>query len=312
MSEIASVVERARKAFATVARLEDAITRAPLDRSLHLNLAAMNKMATDARQQLMRLSEINHIEVCNYRLMPAATNSYGLAHVSRSFLEYQNLFSQIHDALRNGAKENAIVGREAMQESVLEFAYSYSGSLGVALLAASERDFFSGKLDQSIDALYQVFEIKQRGDVREIADKFGKAVVKRIYNWSDANIKGGFSTDVSWARSDGRKLGQVVERESMSRILFLVSEASDEKTNEIVVDGLLVGSDVMSGTFHFVVPNGESYKGSFASDFVRPELTLDRKYRARIREIVKEMYATDKIIQRHELLSLAPIEEQAA
>lgn len=313
MSEIASVVERTRKAFATVSRLEDAIARQPLERSLHLNLAAMRKVAAQAQEQLMHLSEMQQIEVCSYRLLPAATDSYGLAHVSRSFLEYQNLFTQVHDAICNGARQYAVWGPEAEQESALEFAYTYSGSLGVVLLAPSERDFFKGRLDLSIDALFEIMEIKQRGDVREVKEKYGKPVVKRMHDWSEANVKGGFATDVRWNRSDGRKLGQVVERETMAHILQLMAEASDEKRRDIDIEGILVGGDVMSGSFHFVEPNKDGYRGSFAPDYSAvTTLTLGQRYYAKITEIVTEKYATEQIVKRYELRSIIPLDEVAS
>src|SRR6516165_2221990 len=134
MSEIASAVERTRKAFASVSRLEEALARAPSDRSLQLNLSAMRKLALQSQEQLFEFSKRVHVEVCNYRLVPEATDGYALAYVSASMLEYQNLFSQIYDAKRNGAKTRAVIGKDALQESALEFGYSYAGSLGMVLL----------------------------------------------------------------------------------------------------------------------------------------------------------------------------------
>src|SRR5262245_24352207 len=102
MSEIASAVERTRKAFASVSRLEAEISRAPSDRALQLNLAAMKKMAMESQEQLFRYSETKHIEVCNYRLLPEAAENYALPYVSDSMLKYQNMFSQVYDSKKNG------------------------------------------------------------------------------------------------------------------------------------------------------------------------------------------------------------------
>jgi hypothetical protein len=76
MSEIASAVERTRKAFASVSRLEEALARAPGDRSLQLNLSAMHKLAMQSQDQLFEFSKLVHVEVCNYRLVPEGTDSY--------------------------------------------------------------------------------------------------------------------------------------------------------------------------------------------------------------------------------------------
>jgi len=309
MSEIVSVVERARKAFATVSQIEAALARAPTDRALQLNLSAMQKMAAQSEQQLLAFSQRSYVDVCNYRLLPQPSNNYGfsLQHVSRSLLEYQNMFTQIYDAKKNGPKDRAVFGREAQQESTLELAYTYSGSLGVVLFSQSDRDLLSGKLDSSIDALYQVVEVDTRKKVREVASNLGNAVVKRVYDWSDANIKGGFAADMRWNRSDGRQLGEVIERERMEGIVEVIDATSDSKTKDIETVGILFGGNIGSRSFHFVVPNGDVYRGHLVADFDRTtEMTLGKFYRARIRETETFHYATERAEKQYDLLYLEP------
>lgn len=309
MSDFASVVERARRAFASVAKLESALARDPSSVMLQVNLAASKKLATKSQDQLFSISEYQRVEVCNYRLIPESWAEYGLAVVAKSFLEYQNLFSQIYDAKKNGPKLRAQIGSEAQEESLLELAYTYSGSLGVVLLAHSERDLFSGKLDSSIQSLLDVTEIKSSRAVKDIRDELGLAVVKRVHDWSKANLDGGFSTDLLWKRSDGRQLGRVVDRDEMGEIVDIIEATSDEKIETITALGILVGGDlkVRGGTFHFVVPNGEDYRGALAEEFTSDtEMTLGRSYVARIREKRITVYSTEKELFSRELLSLSP------
>src|SRR5260221_7628798 len=107
MSEIASVVERTRSAFAKVSQLEAEIARAPNDRALQLNLLAVQKMALRNQEQLYSYSRTAHIDICNYRLLPEASDNHGysIQYISKSLLEYQNLFTQIYDALKTGKKQ---------------------------------------------------------------------------------------------------------------------------------------------------------------------------------------------------------------
>src|SRR5262245_56063891 len=150
MWDAASAVERTRRAFASVAQLEEALARDPGSRALQVNLLAVRKMASQAQDRLFSLAEAQRVEICTYRLMPARDAGYGLSSVTRSMFEYQNLFSQVHDAIRNGPKRKAQLGAEASAESLLEFGYSYSGSLGVILMVPSDRNLFDGRLDASI------------------------------------------------------------------------------------------------------------------------------------------------------------------
>ncbi|CAH2407776.1 hypothetical protein MES4922_80097 [Mesorhizobium ventifaucium] len=243
--------------------------RSPADRNLLLNLSAMRRMAEQAQNELLRLAEINRIDVCDYRLIPAADVGYSLPFVAKSFLNYQHLFSQIYDSIRNGVlKERAVIGKEAEFESMLEYGYSYSGSLGVVLLAQSERDFFNGRMDAPIEALFQVIDIEDNHSVRDIASSLGNAVVKRVFDWSAVNVEAKFSADVRWNRSDGRQLGQVVEIRHMERIVDVIGATADDKTAVVTARGMLVGTDLPGRSFHFVVPDGDSYKGSFHPDLV--------------------------------------------
>ena len=306
MSDYASVVERTRKVFASVARLEAELSRAPRNPSLQVNLAAMNKLAQKSQNELFAFAESSHVEICNYRLLPESAASFGLPFVSQSLLSFQYLFTQIHDAFKNGPKAIASYGQEAFNESVLELAYTYSGSLGVVLLAPSERDFFSGNLDRSIEALFQVIDIDSRDTVRGVAKSLGNAVVKRVHDWSQANLKGGLAADVRFKRSDGRHLGEVIERKRLENIVSIIQATSDQKTDETSVSGLLVGADIQSESFHFVVPNGDDYRGKLAKEFSSDtEMTLGKRYIARIRETTTLIYATEKTERKVELVALS-------
>lgn len=313
MSDYAYVAERARRAFSSVSRLEQALERDPSDEAILLNLSAMRRVAVQAQNDLLHLAEINRIEVCNYRLIPFSDGGYGLPHIAKSFLTYQNLFSQIYDAIRNGVlKERAVIGREAEYESMLEYGYTYSGSLGVLLLAKSDRDFFKGRLDEPIEALYQVLDISDAYSVKDVARSLGNAVVKRLFDWSKVNVEGHFSADVRWSRSDGRQLGQVVERRQMERIVDVIGATSDEKSSAVVERGMLVGTDLPARSFHFVVPDGESYKGGFHADLeIGNEVVVGKFYNAEIVIVEKFHYATEKTERRAMLRKLTPIASAA-
>lgn len=306
MSDYGYVSDRAKKAFATVARLEGECARSPGNRALSINLASMRRVAEQARLELERLAAYNQIEICEYRLVPVEASEYGLAHVSKTLLEYQNLFTQIYDAMKNGKKSRAHFGQEAQQESMLDFAYSYSGSLGVVLLARSERDFLGGNLDQPIEALYQILDISDVDNVKDIAHTLGRAVVKRVHDWSKANVDGGFSADIRWKRSDGRLLGQMIDKDKLQNIVEFIDATADEATTTIFIQGMLVGGNVASRTFHITVPDGDTYTGHIGEDAALPAaMTLGRIYDAEIQVAEKYFYATERTTKANTLVRLA-------
>jgi len=311
MSDYVFVADRAKKAFARVSHLEAALAKRPNDKALALNLASMKRRAVEAQKELDRLAEINRIEVCRYKILPEIGDGYALEHVSSVFLAYQNLFSQIHDALKNGPKMKSKIGREAASESELDFAYSYSGSLGVVLLVKSERNFFDGSLDRSISQLYDVLEVTEAEGIRELASRLGRAVVKRIHDYSLANVRAGFSADVRWHRSDGKDLGQVIDRRRMEKIVASIGSASDETTTALSVTGMLVGASLPKRTFHITVPDGPSFAGSFGEWFDPSEMTIGKFYKADLLMSERYFYATEKheiryVLERMKMVTASP------
>ncbi|QPC91930.1 hypothetical protein [Mesorhizobium sp. INR15] len=303
MSDYSYVADRARQAFSSVARLEGEFARDPGNFSLQINLTSAKRMAEKIRHDLMRTAAMNGVEVCRYRLIPRFSDGYALAAVAKSLLTYQGLFSQIYDVFKSGKKERARLGLEAIEESQLDFGYSFSGSLGVVLLAKGERDILSmGKLDAPIDALYQVLDVSSTDDVRDIAQSMGNAVVKRVYDWSSTNAESGFATDVKWQRSDGKLKGQVVEQERLQDIAKIIDAASDVRERHLDVHGTLVGIDTVTRVFHFVVSNGADYRGRLSNEFGSDgNIVVPRIYKAKITEYKSYKFATEKIEARYVL-----------
>lgn len=313
MSDYASIVDRVRRSNAAVSRLEAALEADPVSAALQINLSAAKKRAEINQAELLSISMERHIEVCNYRLLPAATKHYGLSQVSSSLLAYQNLFTQVHDAKINGPKSNLVAGKNAIAQSALDFAYSYSGSLGVALFIQNEKTLFSGVLDPSIDAFFDVLKIDSVADAKQVIGELGAAVVKRTHDWSSANLDAGFAADIRWNRSDGRQTGEVIERRRMEQLVNVIGSSSDKKSRIIRTTGRLIGGDLGSKSFHFVVPDGASYRGYQAADFVSEVIwTLGEMYEAVIREQSTFYYATDRSTVSFELVALRKFNPSAS
>lgn len=306
MSDYASVAEEARRAFASVARLEAASMQDPASKALRINLAAKQKLANQMRERLFQAAKERSVEICNYRLIQVKSGRYGLLYVSDSMLNYQYLFTQVHDARKSGPKSKASFGNDVLEESMLEVGYTYSGSLGIVLMVPSDPDLFDRtNLDNSIDTFFRVIEIERTSELREIAKELGNAVIKRVHDWSAANVRGGFDADVRWSRSDGRQLGQLVQHGRMEKLVNLIEATSAIETEIIEVTGTLVGIDVKAGTFHFVVPNGNDYRGFLARDFDRNvEIKVNKTYLARISEARTTIYATEQTRRERVLLFL--------
>jgi hypothetical protein len=304
MSDFVSVVERIRRALTAVAELQRALAREPNNISHQINILAWKRVAEQSEKELHDISQTIDTDICRYRLV-SYQQSYGAEHVGASLGAFQGLFSQLYDAGVQGPKARAVIGFEQRFESQLNVEYTYSGSLGIVLSTRNPLGLFDGNLDRSVRALLDVVDISSRDGVREVAKSYGAAVVKRLHDWSDANLKGLFSPDVRWRRSDGYELGKYIELDQLQSIVNLIQATSEEEVIELKVSGILVGGDIANGTFHFVVPNGDDFRGILAIEFDRETtMTLGNRYNAVIRERRQTVYATEKVSRTQELLWL--------
>ena len=70
-----------------------------------------------------------------------------------------------------------------------------------------------------------------------------------------------------------------------------------------------MGFDSVFKTFHFVEPDGESYKGQIAKDFpTYQDWTVNRRYEAVIQSEVTTRFSTGEETTKYRLASLKPVE----
>lgn len=277
----------------------------PQDAAFEINLRAKQRLAERFQEELFSIASDQHIDVCRYRLIPNTEEVYDLIPVARSLERFQELFSLTYDALSRRPRPGARIGAVLAGETALEFGYSYSGSLGIVLVAKGSRGLFFGKFDSAIETINDVLRVNSRTEILEFARTLGTSVIKRAYDWSLENFKGDFSVDLTWRQSSGRYVGGVIDRSQIARNVDLIGLTSEEEISTIEVLGILVGIDIKTRSFHFVVPDGESYRGQLGPEFPTVgTIEVGQRYRAQIAVRTTTRFATDSEERRFTLLSL--------
>ena len=307
MSAYASAAERARKALASLHRAELLAREHPESSALKIKLMARKRLAERMQESLLSVAKDQHVDVCDYRIVPEGDERFKLSDVSQSLNAFQKVFTQVYDALARGPKKKAVTSREIQEETVLEFGYSYAGSLGLVLLAPSTRDFFSGKYDASVAAMFQVLEISDSDDVKDMSVNLGPAVINRIYEWVSVNAEAGYALDVSWLRSDGVRVGGYMPSSHLGMVAKIIEKTSDEEVSEVDESGTLVGIDYQNRTFHFIGTVAGNIKGALSDFYTNEEVSVPGIYVAKLRRSSVTHYATGKIDEKYELISLNAI-----
>jgi hypothetical protein len=308
MSGINSLLDRLRSAYAAIAEVEEVAARIPKDQFVFANLVSLKRDAEDLEGQLSELALRDQKEVCRYRLLPTRGISYALASVTKSLLDFQELFSQIYDAQkRGGGKTRARLAENIVEETQFDFGFSYPGSLGVVLLAQGESGFFVGKYDFTIDAFMEIPTIKDEDGIRDMSHSLGEAVVKKVYDWSLVNASAGYSVDIDWTTSRAFKKGGTIEAGTFGKIVEIISRTSDIEKFLIRANGLLIGIDAKTRRFRFVSHDGKYYSGTLSETFpIKAVWSINTSYTAEIETEVVTEYASGRTQESYRLRWLQP------
>lgn len=308
MSDYGFFLDRARQAAGLVSRLEASLAGSPGDLGLRLTLASAVKMAERTERELYERAAAEQVDLCRYRLVRHSGAGFGVHSVSKSLELFQDAVSFVYHAVMGQPRLK--LGAMMRRETELLFGYSFAGSLGVVLLAPSERGLFYSKFDDVVRTINQVFEIQDNSELRDAARTIGPAAIQKLYNWSAVNFESGYDLDLRWTNSNSLEFGSYVEAKQFGKLADLISLTSDVETATIRTRGVLVGFDSVIKTFHLVETDGESYKGQLQDGFPENrDWTVNQRYEATISSEVATRFSTGEETRKFRLVGLVPLDD---
>jgi len=302
MGSFASALENSRRFSAVVEKMEDALRNDPNNLKLRLGLGSAKRRAIESQKVFEEYAAKNHVDLIRYRIENAA-ESYAVKAVADSISHFQGSFTGIVDFLEAGPKERATYSNKMVDQTKLELAYTFPGSLGVVLSVQNDRDLISGRFDKAVDVLSEFLRINDTNSALDASRHLGLGLVSQLCAWVDANSSWDNNVDYVWKRSDGIARGEFVSQDKFHEISDIFKNAEEEEINPIEVRGILIGLD-LDASFHFVVPNGKDYRGKLSDQFVKVPTTVGKEYVAKIAEKSVRKVATGKTVTTYQLLNL--------
>lgn len=282
----------AREHTSIVQRIEFALRADPSNDRLALGLGSARRRAERSEQQLLSFAESSQIDLIRYRLV-RSSELYAVEAVADSVHAFQRSFTGAADFLVHGAKKKAKFSKEIEDKTRLNFAYTFPGSLGIVFSVENSRDMFENSdLDLVVEVFDQFLSVSDEHEAIDASRKLGPGLISQFCRWVDVNAKWENSVDFILRHGNGVQKGEFIPKNKFIDLSGIFHDAVDEEPYEFVATGILVGLDIEIGSFHFVVPNGDSYKGSLSPDFVKEKTTVGASYRAFIVEKVKRTVAT--------------------
>jgi hypothetical protein len=309
MLDFASALERSAQFRSKLAAMETALKARPDDRGLRITLLSTKRSAERAEQDVLAAASHSQIDLCRYRIIRTANDTYPASHIAASISSYQDLFTALYNYVKTGPSSSANYSRDIKKNSLLNLAYTYPGSLGVVLTIDNALDLFGdGELDKIIKALQDVTSIRSQEYVKQVADKMGLNVVRKVFAWADINWISEFSVDVQWKKSTDQMSGGFISRQTFLDISSAINQTSDEEPIEIDVVGTLVGYNVLRETFAITTDDEATYSGRLSEEFDRKKVyKIPFSCRAKITAIKLTKYAAESSVMSYRLSSLSDV-----
>ncbi len=302
--DFADALYRVRKHNAIVQRMEHALRSDPTNPRLALGMGSAKRRAQRSEEELERFAASTQVDIVRYRLQKP-TDIYAIESVADSVRAFQKSFTGIADYLASGPKEKARYSVDIEHRTQLNFGYSFAGSLGIVMAVENRRDLFGeSELDSIVDVFGQFLEINDQFEAINASRTLGGGLTSRLCNWIDVNAKWGNSVDFVIKQPSGIQRGQFVPNNRFVDLSDIFATATDIEPRLIEVSGMLVGLDITLRKFHFVVPDGESFKGDLSDSFVPGPTMVGHHYIAKIQENIVRKVATGREDTSHKLDSL--------
>jgi len=273
--------------------MEHALRADPLNKRLSLGLGSARRRAERSQLVLESMAETSQVDLIRYRLV-RESDLYAVEAVADSVHAFQRSFTGAADYVVSGPKGKARYSRDIEEKTRLNIAYTFPGSLGIVLAVENNRSnlFRDGEYDAVVDVFDQFLTIQNDNEAIDASRRMGSALISQLCRWVDVNSRWQNSIEFVLKLGNGIQRGGFISKDRFYELSSIFGGAVDEEPSEFYDDGILVGLDLEVGNFHFVVPNGESYKGALSPNFIKEKTVVGAKYRAHISENLKRVVAT--------------------
>lgn len=304
LSEIRTLLQHTT---AALSELQLDIARYPDELGLLINANSLQKRQQELEEDFMSAASSQGEPVCSYRLFSETSPS--ITALSKALLDFQAIFSLTYSARRTGPRARARIGAGISKETAFTFGYTFAGSLGVVFtLPTSEPgQEEQNRLDETIKTVFGIAKAKSPIDVARFAQELGRPPIKAAFTWAKDHALYGLGASIKWYPPTAEPGELMVERPELEHLRDIIDQSSEETTEEITVEGLLVAADVRRKTFRLSADDGRDIRGHFDQAINEEHtVTLPQRYIARLRMYSKVALSTGEEKIDYQLLQLDP------
>lgn len=310
MSRLLALQENIQSTDTMITQLERTLTLdAP--RSAWANLRSLESRREMLEQEFFALADRHSRDVLSYRMFNPA-DRYKVSGYAKALAEFQNAFALTFDALKNGPKLRATISPEVEAATSFDFAYAFSGSVGVVMTLENERTLLAGTLlDDAIALVFETIKSETSSQVAEFAKTIGPPPIRALYKWSSAHLSAGMGARIEWRKNIEVTSSLLVQQPELERLRTAIAAVSDVEVLRFPVRGELLAWDIPAKRFRMRTFDGEEMAGSVADEALPQgeSVEIPSLRSAIVERRSKIHYSTEKEDRTWKLLSLGDDKE---
>ncbi|MEO7859268.1 MAG: hypothetical protein ABIU05_02305 [Nitrospirales bacterium] len=312
MNDLATIKQNLELTNEAMGRLNQMLRDEPEASGLIANMNTLKITHFKLEQEFEHAAKRQGVEICTYRLFPEGKERQSVVGIGKALLNFQSLFSLLYAAMK---AEESGSGKPLLDETLMDFAYTFPGSVGVAMTIPSQADLFENYYHQAIDVLSNMAKAQSTSELKMFSRRVGIKPIRAMYKWADDLVDAGFGADIQWKGPHESYPRLFIQRPELISLKAVMRSTSDEHQTGFTKTGMLQGIDMTNHSFHFEYKD-EAGKtrpiyGKF-TDAVSPlkPVKVPLKYTVSIRETTRIFYSTDEEVTNHFLLHIQRVQRK--
>ena len=305
MSMLLDIIQRIQDTQEAIRKTKEILLLYPKDLGLLANLKSLEIRALSLEASFLDEANVEHLDIVTYRMFAEKKKFYSVMDIGSALTDLQRWFSTVYDSLKTGPKRKAKLSPEIISATTLDFAFSFSGSVGIAMSIPSERLLLDNELQVTIKKTIEMAKAESSDQIHSFSKEMGASSIRAMYRWVQDHISAGAGAEIRWIKNEQEVIAASFEAKHLANLGHAIEETSDNFEEEIKVTGSLVGADVTKHTFHMVFDEADEIRGTMAETIgSQYTVELPKRYVAIMRKTSYLNYATDEEHIKHHLLEL--------
>ena len=311
--ELVALRNQIEETNALLARLERDLASYPQRSSLVLAVESLTRKRTKLEAEFSAAADRVGMDICRYRIVGIGERRPSVRSISEVLAAFQSAVTLVYDGLVNEPKDRGRVGVEVLEKTEFEFGYTSPGSLVVNLIVPNERMILrDSDLDDAVATVFEMSRAASPAEIRRYTKKVGRAAVRGLYRWVDKHIDSDSGVDVEWRRQLDVRSELILQQQEFRELKKVIGEVidshSEEREEELVLTGWLVGADLKTKRFRFQGPEGVEIAGKFDDAISESHAAeIPHRYEVQLTRRTRSRFGTDAIDEEYFLKHLASV-----